>query len=120
MRLSALFADFYALTMAQAYDAEHMGESAVFELAFRKMPSERNYIVAAGFNDVIEFLTDLRFTASDIDYLRGHHEFSAKFLVRPESVSFTGDAMRSPREGSSCRCELRILTRGLESELPTS
>ena len=44
----ALFTDLYELTMAQAYPAEHMDQMAVFELAFRKMPANRNYIVAAG------------------------------------------------------------------------
>src|SRR5579863_5970848 len=44
----ALFTDLYELTMAQAYWAEHMDEVAVFELAFRQMPSNRNYIVVDG------------------------------------------------------------------------
>ena len=48
MNTPALFMDLYELTMAQAYAAEHMDQSAVFELAFRKMPANRNHIVAAG------------------------------------------------------------------------
>ena len=47
MKTSALFTDLYELTMAQAYAAERMDQLAVFELAFRKMPGNRNYIVAA-------------------------------------------------------------------------
>ena len=52
----ALFTDLYELTMAQAYQAEGMDQFAVFELAFREMPQNRNYIVAAGFQDVLGFL----------------------------------------------------------------
>jgi len=37
----------YELTIAQAYAAEQMNQTAVFELTFRKMPASRNYIVAA-------------------------------------------------------------------------
>ena len=61
MRTSALFTDLYELTMAQAYAAEHMDGTAVFELAFRKMPANRNYIVAAGIGDILDFLANFQF-----------------------------------------------------------
>ena len=48
----ALFTDLYELTMAQAYQTERMDQLAVFELAFQEMPQNRNYIVAAGFQDI--------------------------------------------------------------------
>ena len=57
--------------MAQAYQAERMDQFAVFELAFREMPRNRNYIVAAGFQDVIDFLTGFHFSAEELDYLTG-------------------------------------------------
>jgi nicotinic acid phosphoribosyltransferase len=38
--------------MAQAYQTERMDQLAVFELAFQEMPQNRNYIVAAGFQDI--------------------------------------------------------------------
>ena len=89
--MEALFTDLYELTMAQAYHAERMGEPAVFELAFRELPQGRNYIVAAGLEDVLRYLEGLRFSAEDIAYLRSRNEFSEDFLSCLETFRFTGD-----------------------------
>ena len=56
--------------MAQAYAAEHMDQTAVFELTFRKMPANRNYIVAAGIGDVLDFLANFHFGDEELNYLR--------------------------------------------------
>ena len=82
----ALFTDLYELTMAQAYQAEGMDQLAVFELAFREMPRNRNYVVAAGFH----------FSAGEIDYLRANGEFSEVFLNALERLRFTGDVNAVP------------------------
>jgi len=91
MKTSALFTDLYELTMAQAYAAERMDQTAVFELTFRKMPANRNYIVAAGIGDVLEFLSNFRLEGHELDYLRRRGEFSEAFLKRLENLRFTGD-----------------------------
>ncbi len=96
MKTSALFTDLYELTMAQAYVAENMDQVAVFELAFRQMPGKRNYIVAAGIGDVLEFLSDFRFSGEELDYLRKRGDFSEAFLQRIEGVRFTGDVYALP------------------------
>ena len=67
----ALFTDLYELTMAQAYDAEGMDQPAVFELFFRLLPEPRNYMVAAGLQDVLSYLEGLRFTLEELEYLKG-------------------------------------------------
>jgi nicotinate phosphoribosyltransferase len=82
--------------MAQAYQAEHMDQVAVFELAFRTMPRNRNYVVAAGFDDVVQFLTGLQFRPDDLEYLRSRKEFAEEFLRRLESLRFTGDVHAVP------------------------
>lgn len=92
----ALFTDLYELTMAQAYQAEGMDQLAVFELAFRGMPRNRNYVVAAGFQDVLDFLTGFHFSAGEIDYLRVNGEFSEVFLKALERIRFTGDVNAVP------------------------
>ncbi|MCC6395111.1 MAG: nicotinate phosphoribosyltransferase [Bryobacterales bacterium] len=94
--VSPLFTDLYELTMAQAYQAEHMDETAVFELAFRTMPRNRNYVVAAGFGDVVQFLAGLQFRPDDLEYLRKRKEFTEEFLRRLESLRFTGDVYAVP------------------------
>jgi len=91
MKTAALFTDLYELTMAQAYAAEHMNQTAVFELTFRKLPASRNYIVAAGIGDVLEFLSAFRFEHEDLEYLRSRGEFSEPFLQRLKALRFTGD-----------------------------
>jgi nicotinate phosphoribosyltransferase len=76
----ALFTDLYELTMTQAYHVERMDQFAVFELAFRQLPQNRNFIVAAGFGDILDFLGTLRFSDGDLDYLRGHGQFTEELL----------------------------------------
>jgi nicotinate phosphoribosyltransferase len=92
----ALFTDLYELTMAQVYHAEGMREPAVFELAFRELPPSRNYIVAAGLEDVVAYLEQLRFTPDDIAWLSGRGEFSADFLRYLETFRFTGEVYAVP------------------------
>jgi nicotinate phosphoribosyltransferase len=96
MSYRALFADLYELTMAQAYHAEGMDQLAVFELAYRRLPHNRTFIVAAGFADVLDFLTQLRFTEEEIKYLKGRGEFSDEFLKLLASTRFSGDAYAVP------------------------
>jgi nicotinate phosphoribosyltransferase len=96
MTSSALFTDLYELTMAQAYAAERMDEAAVFELTFRKMPADRNYLVAAGIGDVMEFLSNFRFTGDELEWLRQRGEFSESFLKRLGELRFTGDVYSLP------------------------
>ncbi|HXE62705.1 MAG TPA: nicotinate phosphoribosyltransferase [Bryobacteraceae bacterium] len=96
MRTSPLFTDLYELTMAQAYASEQMDERAVFELTFRKMPANRNYIAAAGIGDVIDFLSDFHFEDRELDYLGQYKEFSKAFLERLKNLRFTGDVYALP------------------------
>ncbi|MBZ5635997.1 MAG: nicotinate phosphoribosyltransferase [Acidobacteriia bacterium] len=96
MTTSALFTDLYELTMAQAYAAEGMDRLAVFELTFRKMPANRNYIVAAGISDVLDFLATFRFSGEELEYLRARHGFSDAFLRQLENLRFTGDVYAIP------------------------
>jgi nicotinate phosphoribosyltransferase len=92
-----LFTDLYELTMAQAYHAEHMDQVAVFELAYRQMPANRNYIVVNGLTDVLNFLNDFHFSPEDVGYLRGRAEFSSAFLSRLEHLQFTGACVPCPK-----------------------
>jgi nicotinate phosphoribosyltransferase len=96
MRHQALFTDLYELTMAQAYFAEGMNQSAVFELAFRKLPPNRSFIVASGYADVLDFLCSLQFSKEEIKYLRGRREFSDEFLNALSRLRFTGDVYAVP------------------------
>jgi nicotinate phosphoribosyltransferase len=92
----SLFADLYELTMAQAYYAEGMDQLAVFELAFRQLPRTRNFVVAAGFTDILDFLSAFRFTEDDLEYLRMRREFKDEFLKWLATLRFSGDVYAVP------------------------
>ncbi len=93
---AALFTDLYELTMAGAYDAEAMEAPAVFELYFRKVPECRNYVVAAGLDDVLDYLEHWRFTDDDLDFLGTLGQFQPSFLARLRELRFTGDVRAVP------------------------
>jgi nicotinate phosphoribosyltransferase len=99
-RHSALFADLYELTMAQGYQAEGMDQVAVFELFFRGMPPQRNYLVAAGLDEVLTSLEGLRLDSGDLDYLRRLGLFSEAFLELLKSFRFRGEVWAVP-EGTT-------------------
>ena len=92
----ALFTDLYELTMGQAYAAEGMDQPAVFELFFRTMPPRRNFLVAAGIEDVLDYLEQLHFTHDDLAYLRSLGRFSESFLDRLKGLRFTGEVWAVP------------------------
>ena len=54
---AALLTDLYQLTMLQAYHREQMAEIAVFDLFVRRLPPDRNYLVACGLDDVLPYLS---------------------------------------------------------------
>ncbi|MEX0710909.1 MAG: nicotinate phosphoribosyltransferase [Pirellulales bacterium] len=91
-----LFTDLYELTMAQAYDAEGIQETAVFELFFRSLPPGRNFAVAAGIWDALAYLESVHFTDEDADYLRRQRLFSEDFIRRLREFRFQGDAFAVP------------------------
>ena len=95
----ALFTDLYELSMLQAYFEEGLQDSAVFTLFVRRVPEQRNYLLACGLDTVLEQLERLRFTREDIDYLAGLGRFSTRFLQWLETFRFTG-AVRGVREGT--------------------
>lgn len=93
---SALFTDLYELTMLAAYYAEGMTGTAVFELFFRELPDRRNYIVASGLDDVLDYLEHLRFGEDDLQWLAGLDGFDREFLDFLASFRFTGDVYAVP------------------------
>lgn len=105
----ALFTGLYEVTMAQAYVAEHMSATAVFETLFRKLPPGRSYVVAAGLSDVLDYLEALQFQPDDIDYLQGLRLFTEESRSRcPQcaSLAMCGRCRKerwSFRTSRSCR-----------------
>ena len=94
--MTALLTDLYQLTMLQAYLHRGMIEPAVFELFVRKLPGERNFLVAAGLEQALEFLETLGFTEREIDWLERQGGFSADLLAQLREFRFTGDVDAMP------------------------
>jgi nicotinate phosphoribosyltransferase len=88
---SALLTDLYELTMAQAYLEQEMDECGVFELFVRKLPPHRNFLIAAELEQVLEFLSDLRFAPEELAWLDQTGLLTPSLLRYLETLRFSGD-----------------------------
>ncbi|MCW5744857.1 MAG: nicotinate phosphoribosyltransferase [Alphaproteobacteria bacterium] len=93
---SPLLTDLYQLNMMAAYRAHGMLDTAVFELFVRKLPPSRGFLMAAGLEQVVQFLEDLRFTPDDLDILRRIGGFPDTFIDDLADFRFTGDVDALP------------------------
>lgn len=91
---SPLLTDHYQLTMLESYLQQGMQETAVFELFFRKLPPTRNFLVAAGLEQALEFLENLRFSAGELAWLKPR--FGSALVNYLEQFRFTGDVHAMP------------------------
>lgn len=91
-----LVTDLYQLTMLQAYLEHGMHAPATFELFTRRLPSNRNFLVAAGLDAALDYLENLRFEAADIEYLESLGRFSAEFLGYLRGFRFSGSVDALP------------------------
>lgn len=95
-----LHTDLYQLTMAAGYfEAGKTQERATFELFVRRLPHNRNFILAAGLAQAAEYLLNFRFTSEEIAYLRSLPQFaatSAAFFKMLAELRFTGDLFAVP------------------------
>ena len=98
MRLatSPLLTDLYQLNMAEAYLAGGMMGTAVFEFFVRRLPPARNFLLAAGLEQVLDFLETVRFSADDVAWLASTGRFSPRFLDYASTFRFTGDVDAVP------------------------
>lgn len=98
--MSALNTDLYQLTMAAGYFAAgKTEEQATFELTVRRLPETRNFLVAAGLQQAVEYLLSLEFRKEEIEYLRSLSQFrhvSAEFFDFLGNLRFTGDVFALP------------------------
>jgi nicotinate phosphoribosyltransferase len=99
---SGLLTDLYELTMAAGYLQTRFDATAAFELFVRHLPAKRNYLVAAGLEQALDFLENVHFTKDEISYLRRHPVFCNirdEFFDYLSAFRFTGDVWAMP-EGS--------------------
>ncbi len=97
---SPLLTDLYQINMIQAYLDHGDTETAVFELFVRMLPPRRGFLLAAGLEQALDFLENLRFSAADIAWLKGTGRFGANLLDYLHDFRFTGDVHAMP-EGTA-------------------
>ncbi len=122
--MSSLQTDLYELTMAAGFfQAGKMNEVATFELFVRRLPPNREFLVAAGLEQAVDYLLNLKFTGEQIDYIRKLPQFArvdSEFFDYLRSLRFTGNLF-AVREGTPLFAGEPFLTiRGplIEAQIP--
>ena len=92
-----MLCDFYELTMGNGYFQTGMGDQiCYFDVFFRSVPDGGGFAVAAGLEQVIDYVEQLRFDEEDLEYLRSKGCFAPEFLDYLRQFRFTGDIWAVP------------------------
>ena len=92
----ALLTDLYQLTMLQGYFDRRMEETAVFEFFVRKLPPHRGFLVAAGLEQALDYLENLRLEPWELEWIRQSGRFTGAFIECLERLRFTGEVHAMP------------------------
>src|SRR6266699_2689547 len=98
-KYSGLLTDLYELTMAAGYLETGFDARATFELFVRSLPPRRNYLVAAGLDQALDFLENMRFSDEEIAYLREQAVLARSgddFFEYLAQFRFSGDVWAMP------------------------
>jgi len=98
---SPLTTDLYELNMVQAYLDKGEDKEAVFEFFVRRLPSRRGFLLAAGLEDALDYLENLRFSDDEIAWLKSTGRFRDNLLDYLKAFRFTGD-VHAIAEGTFC------------------
>ena len=105
-----MLCDFYELTMGNGYfKTPYKDRMVYFDLFFRNVPDKGGFAIAAGLEQVIDYIENLHFSQEDIDFLRSKNVFSEDFLEYLKDFKFTGDIYAVP-EGTPVFPREPILT----------
>ncbi len=106
----SMLCDFYELTMGNGYFRHNYQDRITyFDVFYRSIPDGGGFAIAAGLEQVVEYIQNLHFGPEDIDYLRGRRIFSEEFLEYLANFRFTGDIFAVP-EGTPIFPREPILT----------
>lgn len=97
---AALLTDLYELTMAASYFRHDMNERSTFDLFVRRLPDNRNFLIACGLEQALEYLESMHFDDEALTYLRSLEMFDEDFLDYLGALRFTGD-VHAIREGEA-------------------
>lgn len=89
--------DFYELTMSNGYlKSGHKDTIVCFDMFFRKSPDGGGFAIAAGLEQLIEYIESIKFKKEDIEYLRNRNLFEDEFLDYLANFKFTGNISAIP------------------------
>ena len=92
-----MLCDFYELTMSNGYFKNgYKDRTVIFDVFFRRVPDQGGFAIAAGLEQLIEYIEDLHFSDDYIEYLRGRNLFCEEFLEYLRNFRFTGDIYAVP------------------------
>ena len=92
-----MLCDFYELTMGNGYFHNgYKDRITYFDVFFRKVPDQGGFAIAAGLEQLIDYIENLHFSEEDIAYLRGRNLFCEEFLDYLRNFRFTGDIYAIP------------------------
>src|SRR2546421_56325 len=115
----ALLIDQYELAMSASYFSQGMNEPAIFELFVRRLPPNREWLLAAGLGPTLELIRELRFGDRELDYLRSLELFADDFVDYLAAFRFSGDLEAIP-EGTACFANeplVRVTAPRIEAQL---
>ncbi len=92
----ALLTDLYQLTMLQAYFDQGMNDTAVFEFFVRRLPQGRSFLLAAGLEQVLDYLESLRFSEPELAWLERCGRFHPRFVASLADLRFSGEVAAMP------------------------
>lgn len=93
----SMLCDFYELTMSNGYfKYGYKDKITYFDVFYRSVPDNGGFAIAAGLEQVVNYIQDLHFTSEDIDYLRNRGIFCEEFLEYLANFRFTGDIYAVP------------------------
>ncbi len=111
--MHGLLTDLYELTMAAGYFENGLAaRSATFELSIRRLPERREFVIAAGLPQAVEYLEGLSFDPVEIEYLHSVPQLAgapASFFESLASFRFEGDVWAVP-EGTPLFAGAPVMT----------
>ena len=92
----ALLTDLYELTMCASYFDNKINDIATFDLFIRQLPENRSYFIAAGLEDILNYLKNIKFNEEHREFLKSKNIFKNNFLNYLKNFKFTGDIFILP------------------------
>ena len=115
----SLLIDQYELAMSASYLSQGKNEPAIFELFVRRLPLNREWLLAAGLGPTLELIRELRFGDRELRYLRSLELFADDFIDYLAAFRFSGDLEAMP-EGTACFANeplIRVTAPRIEAQL---